>query len=135
MKNEYILKCVGRESKLFLNNINTYNKTLKKIISTSSFLGLSGASSMWQAITKKVNAIYLQEHQRLIDFNFSFLKVVITMQYLSGLGVKNYCHLIPCQQLGIKVIWQKSEYLTNEMTNLGRNIMSINLKFLRVFNG
>lgn len=135
MKNEYILKCVARESKLFLNNINTYNKTLKKIISTSSFLGLAGASSMWQAITKKVNAIYLQEHQRLIDFNFSFLKVVITMQYLSGLGVKNYCHLIPCQQLGIKVIWQKSEYLTNEMTNLGRNIMSINLKFLRVFNG
>ena len=49
-----ILKLIGREKKLFTEDINTYNDKLKEIISNSSFLVIGGAGSIGQAVTKEI---------------------------------------------------------------------------------
>ena len=48
------LKFIGREKKLFKEDICNYNKKLKKIISSSSFLVIGGAGSIGQAVTKEI---------------------------------------------------------------------------------
>jgi len=52
--NMNILKLIGRDSELFEDDINNYDKELKKIIKSSSFLVLGGAGSIGQAVTKEI---------------------------------------------------------------------------------
>lgn len=54
MQNDYILKCIQRDSQLFSTDIKIYDEILKKIISTSSFLVLGGAGSIGQSVTKEI---------------------------------------------------------------------------------
>ena len=49
-----ILDLIGRENKLFNNDINRYNKKLKEVISVSSFLVIGGAGSIGQAVSKEI---------------------------------------------------------------------------------
>ncbi len=49
-----LLKLIGRDEKLFNYDITTNNKTLKKIILSSSFLVIGGAGSIGQAVTKEI---------------------------------------------------------------------------------
>jgi len=49
-----ILKLIGREKKLFSDDIKNLNKKLQNIISTSSFLVIGGAGSIGQAVVKEI---------------------------------------------------------------------------------
>ena len=49
-----ILKLIGRDEELFLKDIEKYNKKLKEIVSSSSFLVIGGAGSIGQAVTKEI---------------------------------------------------------------------------------
>ena len=49
-----ILKLIGREKKLFVEDISNYDKILKEIVSSSSFLVIGGAGSIGQAVTKEI---------------------------------------------------------------------------------
>jgi len=49
-----ILKIIGREKELFINDIEDYNRELKDIIYRSSFLVIGGAGSIGQAVTKEI---------------------------------------------------------------------------------
>jgi len=49
-----ILQLIGRDSKLFLEDIHKHQKQLAKIVSNSSFLVLGGAGSIGQAVTKEI---------------------------------------------------------------------------------
>lgn len=49
-----ILKLIGRDSLLFENDIQKYNKELIEIISKSSFLVIGGSGSIGQAVTKEI---------------------------------------------------------------------------------
>ena len=49
-----ILKLIGREKALFTEDIKNYDKELKNIISSSSFLVIGGAGSIGQAVTKEI---------------------------------------------------------------------------------
>jgi FlaA1/EpsC-like NDP-sugar epimerase len=49
-----ILKLIGRNKKLFTQDIEKTNIELKKIVSTSKFLVLGGAGSIGQAVTKEI---------------------------------------------------------------------------------
>jgi len=49
-----ILNLIGREKELFICDIAKYNKELKNIISSSTFLVIGGAGSIGQAVTKEI---------------------------------------------------------------------------------
>jgi FlaA1/EpsC-like NDP-sugar epimerase len=49
-----ILELIGRQKALFNADINTHEKQLEAIVSTSSFLVLGGAGSIGQAVTKEI---------------------------------------------------------------------------------
>jgi len=49
-----ILKLIGREKELFVEDINRYDKELREIVSNSSFLVIGGAGSIGQAVTKEI---------------------------------------------------------------------------------
>jgi FlaA1/EpsC-like NDP-sugar epimerase len=49
-----ILKLIGREKELFVEDINSFEKELEKIVSSSAFLVLGGAGSIGQAVTKEI---------------------------------------------------------------------------------
>ncbi|MDQ1245091.1 MAG: hypothetical protein QG565_1432 [Campylobacterota bacterium] len=49
-----ILSLIGRNRKLFIDDINKYDAELKKIVSSSSFLVIGGAGSIGQAVTKEI---------------------------------------------------------------------------------
>ncbi|ABB43871.1 Polysaccharide biosynthesis protein CapD [Sulfurimonas denitrificans DSM 1251] len=49
-----ILNLIGRTKELFIDDINTHNKELKNIVSSSTFLVLGGAGSIGQAVTKEI---------------------------------------------------------------------------------
>lgn len=49
-----ILSLIGRKEELFVNDINSYQKELKNIVSSSSFLVIGGAGSIGQAVTKEI---------------------------------------------------------------------------------
>lgn len=49
-----ILRLIGRDKELFLHDIDSYNKRLLSIISSSSFLVLGGAGSIGQAVVKEI---------------------------------------------------------------------------------
>ncbi|WP_300440103.1 UDP-N-acetylglucosamine 4,6-dehydratase [Christiangramia sp.] len=49
-----ILSLIGRNTGLFIEDIDKYNGKLNKIISKSSFLVLGGAGSIGQAVTKEI---------------------------------------------------------------------------------
>ncbi|MDY0123312.1 UDP-N-acetylglucosamine 4,6-dehydratase [Sulfurimonas sp.] len=49
-----ILKLIGREKELFIDDINKHDAELKKIVSSSSFLVIGGAGSIGQAVTKEI---------------------------------------------------------------------------------
>lgn len=49
-----ILTLIGRNDELFINDINSNQKELKKIVSSSSFLVIGGAGSIGQAVTKEI---------------------------------------------------------------------------------
>ena len=49
-----ILNLIGRTNKLFEKDINTYEKKLKKIVSSSTFLIIGGAGSIGQAVVKEI---------------------------------------------------------------------------------
>lgn len=49
-----ILNLIGRSNELFTNDIKTYTKELKKIVSSSRFLVIGGAGSIGQAVTKEI---------------------------------------------------------------------------------
>jgi len=49
-----VLSLIGRDSELFVNDINRNNERLKDIISKSSFLVIGGAGSIGQAVTKEI---------------------------------------------------------------------------------
>jgi FlaA1/EpsC-like NDP-sugar epimerase len=49
-----ILKLIGRESELFVDDINRYEIELSNIISSSTFLVIGGAGSIGQAVTKEI---------------------------------------------------------------------------------
>ena len=49
-----ILKLIGRDEELFLEDIENHNKKLKEIVSSSSFLVIGGAGSIGQAVTKEI---------------------------------------------------------------------------------
>jgi len=49
-----ILNLIGRTKELFIEDINEYDKKLKDIVSSSSFLVIGGAGSIGQAVTKEI---------------------------------------------------------------------------------
>ncbi len=49
-----LLELIGRDSELFEEDIQKYNKELKNIVSTSSFLVIGGAGSIGQAVSKEI---------------------------------------------------------------------------------
>ena len=49
-----ILKLIGRQTKIFVNDINKHESDLCEIISKSKFLVLGGAGSIGQAVTKEI---------------------------------------------------------------------------------
>lgn len=49
-----ILSLIGRTKELFYDDIKNYDKELKKIVSSSSFLVIGGAGSIGQAVTKEI---------------------------------------------------------------------------------
>ena len=49
-----ILKLIGRDSLLFENDIQKYNKELIEIVNNSSFLVIGGSGSIGQAVTKEI---------------------------------------------------------------------------------
>ena len=49
-----MLNLIGREKELFTQDINSNQKELKKIISSSRFLVIGGAGSIGQAVTKEI---------------------------------------------------------------------------------
>jgi len=49
-----ILTLIGREKELFNTDIKNYDKELKELVSSSSFLVLGGAGSIGQAVTKEI---------------------------------------------------------------------------------
>lgn len=48
------LEILGRKDKLFIKDLSIHEKTLKEIISSSSFLILGGAGSIGQSVTKEI---------------------------------------------------------------------------------
>jgi len=48
------LELIGRKKELFESDINQYEKDLKDIVSSSSFLVIGGAGSIGQAVTKEI---------------------------------------------------------------------------------
>ena len=48
------LKLIGRNTKLFVNDINKYENKISKTISESKFLVLGGAGSIGQAVSKEI---------------------------------------------------------------------------------
>ena len=51
---EKILKLIGRDELLFVNDINKYSDELQLIVRNSSFLVIGGAGSIGQAVTKEI---------------------------------------------------------------------------------
>jgi len=49
-----LLDLIGRTNELFESDINTHNKELKSIVSSSKFLVIGGAGSIGQAVTKEI---------------------------------------------------------------------------------
>ena len=49
-----ILDLIGRETELFEEDMLHYEKELKEIVSSSSFLVIGGAGSIGQAVTKEI---------------------------------------------------------------------------------
>ena len=49
-----ILKIIGRENMLFVDDIAIHEKMLSKIVGESSFLVIGGAGSIGQAVTKEI---------------------------------------------------------------------------------
>ena len=49
-----MLDLIARKKNIFIDDINKYDDTLKKIISMSSFLVLGGAGTIGQAVTKEI---------------------------------------------------------------------------------
>ncbi|WP_345980657.1 UDP-N-acetylglucosamine 4,6-dehydratase [Sulfurimonas sp. HSL3-2] len=49
-----ILKLIGRDKELFIDDISNYEKELSQKVSTSSFLVIGGAGSIGQAVTKEI---------------------------------------------------------------------------------
>src|SRR5210317_1277552 len=49
-----MLKLIGREKALFLNDIKTHQKKLSNIVSNSKFLVIGGAGSIGQAVVKEI---------------------------------------------------------------------------------
>jgi FlaA1/EpsC-like NDP-sugar epimerase len=49
-----ILKIIGRENELFSNDLIKYEKDIKEIVSSSSFLVIGGAGSIGQAVVKEI---------------------------------------------------------------------------------
>ena len=49
-----ILNLIGRDKELFLEDINSHEKELSKIVSSSTFLVIGGAGSIGQAVTKEI---------------------------------------------------------------------------------
>jgi len=49
-----ILKMIGRESELFVEDISNHEKSLSKIVSESRFLVIGAAGSIGQAVTKEI---------------------------------------------------------------------------------
>ena len=48
------LELIGREKELFIQDIDNYEKELKEIVSSSSFLVIGGAGSIGQAVVKEI---------------------------------------------------------------------------------
>jgi len=51
---EKILKLIGRDELLFVNDINKYSDEIQLIVRNSSFLVIGGAGSIGQAVTKEI---------------------------------------------------------------------------------
>ncbi|MDX1810149.1 MAG: UDP-N-acetylglucosamine 4,6-dehydratase [Sulfurospirillaceae bacterium] len=51
---DFTLELIGRTSELFEDDIKKYDKELKNIVSSSSFLVIGGAGSIGQAVTKEI---------------------------------------------------------------------------------
>jgi len=49
-----IIRLIGRDNALFVNDIGKWDEELKKIISNSSFLVIGGAGSIGQAVSKEI---------------------------------------------------------------------------------
>ena len=49
-----ILNLIGRKEELFEEDVNQYNRELKKIVSSSSFLVIGGAGAIGQAVVKEI---------------------------------------------------------------------------------
>ena len=49
-----ILKFIGRDTKLFEEDINNYEEALANSVSSASFLVIGGAGSIGQAVTKEI---------------------------------------------------------------------------------
>ena len=49
-----ILKLIGRDKEIFVNDISTKEQELSKIVSGSTFLVIGGAGSIGQAVTKEI---------------------------------------------------------------------------------
>ncbi len=49
-----ILSLIGRTTELFTDDIETHEKELKEVVSSSSFLVIGGAGSIGQAVTKEI---------------------------------------------------------------------------------
>ena len=49
-----MLNLIGRNKKIFIDDINKYNDKLKQIISKSNFLILGGAGTIGQAVSKEI---------------------------------------------------------------------------------
>lgn len=49
-----ILKLIGREKELFVQDLNIHESELQRVVSTSTFLVIGGAGSIGQAVTKEI---------------------------------------------------------------------------------
>ena len=61
------ISLIGRNKELFENDISKHHKQLLKVVSNATFLVLSGAGSIGQAVTKE---IFKRKVQKLhvVDF-------------------------------------------------------------------
>ena len=61
-----ILKIIGRENELFSNDLIKYEKDIKEIVSSSSFLVIGGAGSIDKQLSGKFSAAILKYCMLLI---------------------------------------------------------------------
>jgi hypothetical protein len=75
------ISLIGRNKELFENDISKHHKQLLKVVENSSFLVLSGAGSIAQAITKE---IFKRKAHKLHSINFQRNSIRFVNFFMNG---------------------------------------------------